>query len=61
MKTPQQAARDFVEKQINEGYVPQALHVYTKPDGTSLYWRIRLKHSDGGKCIRPMYQDANGQ
>jgi hypothetical protein len=61
MKTPQEAARYFSSKKIAEGYVPQALHVYTNLDGTPMYWRIRLKHSDGRKCIRPMYQDSNGK
>jgi hypothetical protein len=59
--TPQQAAREFSRKALEEDYVPQALHVYTDSEGHILYWRIRLKHADGRKWIRPMYQDVDGQ
>lgn len=61
MNSPQQAARHFSKKKIDEGYIPQALHIYTNLEGNPLYWRIRLKHPDGSKCIRPMYQSENGQ
>jgi 5S rRNA maturation endonuclease (ribonuclease M5) len=58
---PQLAAQRFSAKQIEKGFHPEALHTYTDLEGNALYWRIRLKHSDGNKWIRPMYQDADGQ
>lgn len=59
--SPQQAAREFAAKPLSEGYVPDGLHEYTDQTGKVIYWRIRLKHPDGRKWIRPMYQDDVGQ
>lgn len=59
--TPQNAARNFSKKQIEEGFIPEALHTYTDLHGNTLYWRIRLKHPNGNKWIRPMYKDAQDQ
>ncbi|WON75314.1 DUF3987 domain-containing protein [Nitrosospira sp. Is2] len=39
---------------LAEGYLPQALHMYTDQDGNVLHWVIRLKHPNGAKWIRPM-------
>jgi len=59
--TPQNAARNFSKKQIEEGFIPEALHTYTDLHGNTLYWRIRLKHPNGNKWIRPMHKDAHNQ
>lgn len=59
--TVKEAARFFSAAAIEEGFIKQALHAYTDLAGNVLYWRIRLKHPDGRKWIRPLYQDANGQ
>lgn len=59
--TPQNAARHFSKKQIEEGFIPEALHTYTGLHGKTLYWRIRLKHPNGNKWIRPMYKDTHDQ
>ncbi len=60
--TPEQiAARHFSAKQIENGFYPEALHAYTDLKGNILYWRIRLKHSDGSKWVRPMFQDSAGK
>lgn len=59
--TPQNAARNFTKKQIEEGFIPEALHAYTDLHGNTLYWRIRLKHPNGNKWIRPMHKDTNDQ
>ncbi|NWK77226.1 DUF3987 domain-containing protein [Aquitalea sp. LB_tupeE] len=42
-----------------EGYRAEALHVYTDASGTPLYWRIRAKHDNGDKWIRPMHYDGS--
>ena len=59
--TPKEAAREFSKHMIAKGYVPEALHPYQDQTGKPVYYRIRLKHPDGEKWIRPMYLDANGQ
>jgi hypothetical protein len=57
----QLAAQRFSAKQIEKGFKPESLHTYTDMLGNVVYWRIRLKHPDGNKWIRPMYQDVDGQ
>ena len=59
--TPEQAAKKFSAAVLTEGYVLEALHPYTNAENNILYWRIRLKNSDGKKWIRPMYKDSNNQ
>ncbi|HKF95741.1 MAG TPA: hypothetical protein VKB96_14345, partial [Gammaproteobacteria bacterium] len=53
-ETPQQAARRLPAKAAKDGYKLEALHEYRDADGSILYWRIRLKHPDGRKWIKPM-------
>jgi putative DNA primase/helicase len=48
------AARMLVEPQIRRGFQPAGLHEYRDAEGLPLYWRIRMKHVDGRKWIRPM-------
>ncbi len=59
-ETPKQAAARLAVKALAEGYKPQALHTYTSSEKLPLYWRIRLKHPDGRKWIRPMKWDGSG-
>lgn len=59
-ETPQEAARRLAAGAIEKGYKPQALHVYTDRAGAALYWRIRCKHPDGKKWIRPMHLTGKG-
>lgn len=60
-ETPKLAARRLAAKNINRGFQPQALHLYSDKDGKELYWRIRLKHPDTGeKWIRPMSLNEQG-
>ncbi|PXX51044.1 DUF3987 domain-containing protein [Aquitalea magnusonii] len=49
------AARRLSAQAQAAGYKPEALHTYTDTSGTALYWRIRAKHDNGDKWIRPMY------
>ncbi len=59
-ETPQQAARRLSAPALRDGYQPAALHTYTDPHGKPIYWRIRAKHPDGRKWIRPMHQADGG-
>jgi len=59
-ETLQQAARRLAAAAIRDGFKPQALHEYRDGQGAPIYWRIRLRHSDGRKWIRPMYVNGNG-
>jgi len=46
---------------MRDGYMPQALHTYTHPDGGAWYWRIRLKNlQTGDKWIRPVRLNGAG-
>ena len=53
-ESPQIAARRLAAAEISKGYKPTALHEYTDEKGVPIYWRIRCKHADGRKWIRPM-------
>ena len=53
-ETPQIAARRLAALPISEGYKPTGLHDYTDKSGATTHWRIRCKHADGRKWIRPM-------
>lgn len=59
-ETPQQAARRLSAPAQRDGFKPEALHVYRDASGNPAYWRIRLKHPDGRKWIRPMHRTADG-
>lgn len=55
LETPNQAALRLAARQLQQGFEFSALHEYTTIEGSSLYWRIRLKHADTSeKWIRPM-------
>lgn len=45
----------YAKNELKEGFKPLALHIYDDAKGTFIYMRIRLKHSDGRKWIRPFY------
>ncbi|MHB8447380.1 MAG: YfjI family protein [Rudaea sp.] len=55
-----EAARRLAAGAIRDGYKPEALHEYRAADGTPIYWRIRLKHPNGNKWIRPMRFNGTG-
>lgn len=57
-ETPQEAARRLAAQPIGDGFEPAALHCYRDAAGTPLFWRIRLKHPDGRKWIRPMRSEG---
>ncbi|MCA1601447.1 MAG: hypothetical protein LC776_07345 [Acidobacteria bacterium] len=60
-ETPKEAARRFAASAKRAGFVAQALHVYTHPDGREWYWRLRLKRPvTGEKKIRPMSLNGAG-
>jgi hypothetical protein len=57
-ETPQEAARRLSASTIAKGYNPAALHVYCDAAGIALFYRIRLKHPNGEKWIRPMHHNG---
>lgn len=60
-ETPQEAARRLSTAPLKNGYKLEALHLYSDKYGNTLYYRIRLKHPNGEKWIRPMHLNANGK
>ncbi len=58
-ETAKQAARKLAAPMLDKGFKAIALHTYTDEQGVPLYWRIRLKHPDGEKWIRPMKQEGD--
>ncbi|WP_449369719.1 DUF3987 domain-containing protein [Thiomonas sp.] len=60
VETLKEAARRLSAQARRDGFEPEALHVYTSAAGSPLFWRVRLKHPDGRKWIRPMRRTADG-
>lgn len=56
-ETLTQAVNRFSATKIRQGYKPEALHEYDDGDGKVVFRRIRLKHPNGEKWIRPIFQD----
>jgi len=54
-----QEARKLVRGQLSQGYELEALHTYTALNGEPIFWRIRLRNSEG-KLILPMHKIKNG-
>jgi DNA polymerase III delta prime subunit len=54
------AARALSASAIRDGYQPAGLHVYRDADGAFWFARIRCKHPDGRKWIRPMCRAGFG-
>ena len=59
-ETAKDAARRLAAPEIAKGFKPEALHTYRSADGSALYWRIRAKHPNGEKWIRPMRLNGHG-
>jgi hypothetical protein len=54
-----QAAHRLATPVLNQGYVPEALHVYRDSQGTPTYYKLRAKHpKTREKWIRPMHFDG---
>jgi hypothetical protein len=56
-ETLNQAVNRFSAGKFRQGYKFQDLHEYVDENGKIIYFRIRLKHPNGEKWIRPMYKD----
>jgi putative DNA primase/helicase len=56
--SPMIAAQKIVHRELEKGASLVALHEYTDANGKPVFWRIRLKKSDGLKWIRPMRRDG---
>jgi hypothetical protein len=57
-EAPQDAARRLSAAITSKGYKPAGLHAYHDATGMILFYRIRLKHPNGDKWIRPMHHDG---
>ena len=57
-ETLDMAARRLAASQIAMGFALTAIHTYVTKDGAPIYWRIRLKHQNGDKWVRPMYRNG---
>lgn len=59
VETPRDGARTLAAAAMRDGFQPVALHCYHDAEGNPIFWRIRLKHADGRKWIRPMRWDGS--
>lgn len=59
-ETPEAAAKRLTKSLHKQGYSVHLLHPYEDADGNLVFYRIRLRHPDGRKQIRPMTQ-INGR
>lgn len=57
-ESPEAAARRLGRTAISDGFEPSGLHAYSHADGVPLFYRIRLKHPNGEKWIRPMHHNG---
>lgn len=53
--------KGLFDKTIKQGYDNITIHTYTDQNGTPIYYKARLKNSDGKKHIRPFYYDTQSQ
>lgn len=58
-ETPAQAARRLAAPAIAAGFVPSGMHRYCDPAGNVQFWRLRAKHPNDEKWIRPMHWNGN--
>jgi hypothetical protein len=54
IETPEEGASRLTRKQQRQGFAREALHAYHDADSNPAFYRIRMRHSDGRKQIRPM-------
>jgi len=59
--SPETAAMYYAKGIRQQGYDFQALYAYLDAHSQPIYWRIRCKHPDGRKWIRPMHLGADGK
>jgi putative DNA primase/helicase len=50
-----QLMQKYAYREINEGFILNVLHPYQDEKGNLLYFKMRLKHPDGRKWIRPFH------
>jgi len=53
--------KTYASNQLNKGYKLIGTHLYEDINGGLTYLRIRLKHPNGAKWIRPFHLDKNNQ
>ena len=59
-ETPEAAVCRLAAQELRHGFILEALHAYRDATNNIVYYRIRLKHPDGRKWIRPMYLNGQG-
>ncbi len=59
-ETPEQAAHRLAADPLRKGSTLEALHEYRDATDKSILWRIRCRHPDGSKWIRPMHLNGAG-
>jgi putative DNA primase/helicase len=60
VETPEQAVDRLASVPLSQGFQTAALHAYCDADGEPQFWRMRLKHPDGRKWMRPIRRDRGG-
>lgn len=58
IETPKEAARRMAQAVVRGTFTSEALHTYRDADGQPVYYRWRVRKSDGEKVIRPMQWNA---
>ena len=53
--------KQYASRESQEGFKPEGLHDYRDISGNLIYLRIRLKHANGDKWIRPFHFDTEKQ
>lgn len=58
-ETPEDAARRLAAPAIATGFLPVAMHRYCDSAGNVQFWRLRAKHPNSDKWIRPMHWNGH--
>ncbi|MBS0194407.1 MAG: DUF927 domain-containing protein [Proteobacteria bacterium] len=53
------AVRRLFKSKLRAGFALTAIHRYNQQDGAELFCRMRLKHANGEKVIRPMHREGD--
>ncbi len=58
-ETPMDTAYRLAADALQNGYAFRGFHCYEDMEESPVYWRIRCKHPDGRKWIRPMHWNGS--
>lgn len=48
------AIKSIFQKDLNQGYVVKSTFTFKTAEGTPIYWKVRLEHTNAPKIIRPI-------